>query len=193
LRTETDAKISLFIGIPVALILILTTKNNIESEMLSNITKAVSITLLIRMVYVKWLWKFLPEIIHGTPLIEGTWEGRFISNWQDPKTGSAATGLVNVRIIQPSLFEIKLRQSSNESESISFGELLAPESDGVFFLNFSFKNDPNAIARAKSPVNYGFAKYKLSNAGPNLSLEGNYFTDRQSAGTVTLQRTSCKP
>lgn len=161
-----------------------------QKELLNAITQAVSITILLRFVYVKWLWKWLPwlEYVHSVPYLEGVWSGVFQSTWQPPDGSPPPKGLIEVKISQPNMFTIKVTQKSGESISYSYGESFEHLEDDTIFLNYSYRNEPNASVRHRSQINYGTSRYRLERKNGTMTLKGAYFTDRKSTGDVELTR-----
>ncbi len=188
MKGSHDAKITSFIAILAFLVIGISKGNNFKAELWNAITTAVSITLLLRFIFMKWIWKFLPWLqkLHGVPLIEGRWNGTYSSTWVEDSTSIPATGPVEVVITQPNILTYKVTQKTAESMSHSFGETIETLEDGSIYLNFSFKNKPNATVRNRSQINYGAAQYLLEKNLSALTLNGNYFTDRKSTGSVSI-------
>jgi hypothetical protein len=189
MKSDLDVKITAGFGIAMFLAVGLLKGPKFSAEIFDAATKAVSLTVLARMLFVRWVWKWLPflERFHGVPNLEGSWKGTFESTFVPAAGGPASTGAVEVKIKQPDIFRLKLTQKTTESMSYSYGEVFETLDDGSVFLNFSFQNVPDATLRGHSPISFGSARYRLEGAGSSV-LVGNYWTDRQSTGKMTLQK-----
>lgn len=187
MKHEWDVKLTVGLAIVVFLILAAFKGPDFSKEILSIISSTISITFIGRFIFIKWIWKWLPflECIHGIPKIEGNWSGTFESTWRPSPDAPPATGPIEVKITQPDIYHIKLTQKSGESLSHSYGEVFETLEDGSIFLNFSYKNVPNADVRERSQISFGSARYQLEREG-SAKLSGNYWTDRKSTGKITV-------
>lgn len=90
-------------------------------------------------------------------------------------------------IVQPDMFTIRVLRNSDESGSASFGEELSKDDDGTWKLYYSYRSEPNALVRDRSPISYGTAR--LRTARNDLkALKGDYWTDQKTTGVLTLAR-----
>ena len=139
------------------------------------------------LLFIHWLWKYLPfqEFLTKTPLIQGTWKGKFYSNWRD-ENDNKVSGDVTIIIRQPDLFTLKINQNTQESDSKSISEAIQYE-DGNTFLIYTFLNEPQQKFREKSQIHYGSARLCLFKENKNLRLKGRYWTDRESTGDIELE------
>jgi hypothetical protein len=184
-----DVKLTVGFGIVIFLLLAALKGPDFSKEILNIISKTITFTFIGRLIFIKWVWKFLPflERIHGIPLIEGKWRGKFESTWRPSPEAPVATGPIEVKITQPDIYHIKLTQKSGESLSHSYGETFETLEDGSIFLNFSYKNVPNADVRDRSQISFGSSRYLLERDSI-FKLSGNYWTDRKSTGKVEVTR-----
>ncbi|MFP5520408.1 MAG: hypothetical protein ACLGGX_10930 [Bdellovibrionia bacterium] len=182
-----DVKLTIGLATIIFLLLAIIKGEAFAKELFGIISQTISYTFLVRLVFIKWIWKWLPflEFIHGTPKIEGKWAGTFESTWRPSPDAPPATGPIEVKITQPDIYHIKLTQKSGESLSHSYGEVFETLEDGSIFLNFSYKNVPNADVRDRSQISFGSARYQLERDG-SYKLSGNYWTDRKSTGKITV-------
>lgn len=185
-----DVQLTAFISIGVFLIFLV--KNGFMSgkELWNAVSSSVSIAIFARLVFLKYAWKYFPllEKLHKVPMMEGRWEGHYDSTWKPTPDSPPATGPIHVDIVQPDLYTIKITQRSGESISTSYGETIEVQDGGAIFLNFSYRNDPNAQVRERSQMSYGTARYELIRDGKTWKLVGNYFTDRKSTGHISLTK-----
>jgi len=190
MKDESAVKATAFIAIISFIGVVLYKGANFQKELYDVITQAVSITVALRYVYVKWAWKWcsLLEKLHSVPCLEGMWHGQFQSTWTSPDGSVPSKGTVEVKITQPNMFNIKIIQKTSESNSYSFGESFEHEADGSIFLNFSYRNEPKASIRDRSQISYGTSRYKLERNGDKATLAGSYYTDRKTTGDVELEK-----
>lgn len=190
MKDESAVKATAFIAILSFIGVALYKGTDFQKELLDAITQAVSITVALRYVYVKWAWKWCSffERLHAVPCLEGQWSGTFQTTWQPADGSSPPKGSIDVKITQPDIFTIKITQQSGESNSYSFAESFEHEVDGSIFLNFSYRNDPKASVRNRSQISYGTSRYKLERSKDKATLSGSYYTDRKTTGDVELQK-----
>ncbi|MCO5114327.1 MAG: hypothetical protein M9899_09130 [Bdellovibrionaceae bacterium] len=182
-----DVKMTIGLAAIVFIILSFVKGQTFLEELIGVISQTISYTFIIRLIFIKWVWKYIPflEIIHGIPYLEGKWTGTFESTWRPSPDAPCATGSIEVKITQPDIHCIKITQKSGESLSHSYGEVFETLEDGSIFLNFSYKNVPNADVRDRSQINFGSARYQLERDS-SYKLSGNYWTDRKSTGKITV-------
>lgn len=190
MKDESAVKATAFIAILSFICVALYKGANFQQELVDAITQAVSITVALRYVYVKWAWKWNPffEKLHSVPCLEGQWDGGFQTTWQSTDGAISPKGSIYVQITQPDMFTIKITQQSGESCSYSFAESFEHEVDGSIFLNFSYRNEPKATVRDRSQISYGTSRYKLERSKDKFTLKGSYYTDRKTTGDVELER-----
>lgn len=189
MKHSWDVKLTIGFGIVIFLLLGFLKGPEFSKEILNIISTSITVTVFGRLAFIKWIWKWLPflEVIHGVPNIEGKWSGSFESTWRPSPEAPPATGPIEVKITQPDIYHIKLTQNSGESLSHSYGEVFETLDDGSLFLNFSYKNVPNADVRDRSQISFGSARYLLERDGV-FKLSGNYWTDRKSTGKITVSK-----
>ena len=185
-----DVQLTAFISIGFFLLFLVKNGFMTGKELWNAVSSSVSFAIIGRLIFLKYVWKYIPllEKIHKVPILEGSWEGVFESTWRATPESPPATGAIQVEIVQPDLYTIKITQRSGESVSTSYGETIEVQEGGAIFLNFSYRNDPNAQVRDRSHMSYGTARYEVIRDGRSHRLVGNYFTDRKSTGHIKLTR-----
>lgn len=185
MKHQWDVKLTIGFAIVIFLILAAFKGPDFSKEILNIISSTISVTVLGRLIFIKWVWKWLPflERIHGVPNVEGKWNGKYESTWRPSPDAPVATGPIEVKITQPDIYHIKVTQRSGESISHSYGEVFETLEDKSVFLNFSYENIPDANVRERSQISFGSARYLLERDG-SYKLSGNYWTDRKSTGKV---------
>ena len=153
----------------------------------SQISTTISINAIIWLVFVKWIWKwrlFYPWLV-PYPNLEGKWSGQLLSTYDDPNGEEIATEIS----IHQTFFNIQVKIKTGESRSHSISARFDIDKDrGFERLIYSYMNTPNADVRERSEIHHGttmlnFEGFKVDN------LEGNYWTDRKTTGTIAVSKT----
>jgi hypothetical protein len=191
MRSDLDVKVTAGIGIFVFLALLIFKGTDVFKDIVSVASTAISITVFVRYLFVKWIWKYpvirFLEPLHKVPIIEGEWAGEIEStgNLQTPSDRNRVT--VSVKIRQPDIHTVRVIRSSDESSSRSFNESIEVFDDGSTVLTYSYRSEPIAAVRDRSPISYGTAKLTLRRESP-LRLEGDYWTDQKTTGRMSITR-----
>lgn len=145
---------------------------------------AVSVTLL---VFDRWLWHW--PIFRGwlinRPFLRGTWRAELISGWIDPTTGKATPPIHAFMVVRQTASTLSFRLITQESRSETVSAGVEPCKDGAFEITCAYRNKPKATYRHRSEVHYGAMLLEADTASP-VRLEGEYWTDRKTTGTVSL-------
>lgn len=187
MKSELDAKITIGLGIAIFLLLAALKGPKFSEDILSVASSAISATVIFRFLFIKWIWKWIPFAICRVPFLEGEWKGGVESTGNDKTPADRTQVKVDVSIIQPDMFSVKVIRRSDESASTSFGEILTNESDGTVELLYSYRSEPNAMVRDRSPISYGTARLR-TNLKDLESLKGDYWTDQKTTGVLSLKR-----
>lgn len=186
---RTYAFVILGLAFFVYVVLFLITQN-LESidyhKALTHISTTISINILIWLIFVSWAWKwkiFYPWLV-SFPNLSGEWSGYLKSNWGDRKGEEILT---HVSISQ-TFFNLQIRIKTGESRSYSIGASFDIDKErGFQQLFYSYLNTPKSSVRERSEIHYGstlvfFEGFKVT------ELEGEYWTDRESAGEIHLSK-----
>ncbi|SRR5260221_417404 len=177
-----------FIAIWVLLILLSTRTLSISWEAVKLLPEVVTIYTILYLIFVKWAWRlsFLQGWLVPFPDLEGTWQGTLQSTWQNPETGSAPPPIPIILVIKQSFETISCVLYTKESSSYSTAALLSEEDDsGIKRLSYVYTNTPELTARGRSPIHDGAAILKIITT-PVRSLQGEYWTNRKTTGTISL-------
>ena len=153
-----------------------------HSSLFGDISKTVSIFVFVFFVYSKWLWKKSPFIkFLPFPYLGGIWQGELKSTYEDDMT-------IKLRVeIKHSLFHPYLKMYTDESHSISNSfSFNIDEDKGIRQIIYTYQNNPKATERHHSSIHYGAAVLNFNEKG-NF-MEGNYWTDRKTTGTIELTK-----
>jgi len=145
----------------------------------------VGIVGILLLLFDKWLWK-LP-VIHSLfvpfPDVSGTWKGQIVSSWKDAKTGEQREPIDAFLVIYQTYSSINIRMITKESKSDLLSGNIIQNQSGSDKIAGIYNNFPNLLIRDKSPIHYGGLLLEINN-GEKTILEGEYWTDRDTKGTL---------
>ncbi len=160
-----------------------------RKSIFSAATGAVGYTSILTIFFSKWAWKWKVlrslEKIHKVPVLEGNWEGTFESLGNAKTPADRRTGKVTVEISQPSIYTVRVVLHTDETDSRSLGEQIIYSNDGSTQLLYTYLSEPKTTVRPRSAISFGSAKLNYY-CKEDCKLEGNYWTDQQTAGTLNL-------
>lgn len=150
----------------------------------SYVVSGVSFALLL---WERWLWSwwlFRPWLT-TRPDMRGTWKGDLVSSWVDPVTKQGRGEIEAYLVIRQTYSTIDVRLLTAESGSISLSASIVDDSQGVNTLAVVYRNTPRVLLRSRSPIGHGGMLLYLSGS-PVHQLHGEYWTDRNTKGELTL-------
>jgi hypothetical protein len=134
-----------------------------------------------------WLWKF--RIFRGwlvkRPLIGGTWKVEMISDWVSDEDDERKTHITGYMVVNQTLSTLTMRQLTTESTSSLIGTELICSPEKIYCVSGVYLNIPRLAVRGRSAIHYGALWLEVSEDTPP-SLTGHYWTDRKTAGSITL-------
>lgn len=132
-----------------------------------------------------WRWKWLQGWLVPFPDLNGTWEGKLKTNWtnSDGKTPEPISVILTIR---QSFGHISCVMRTAEMESHSYAEGFCIDRERqVRQLCYSYTSRPSVSLRDRSTPHDGTMLFNILGQ-PIQKLEGEYWTQRQTTGTVTL-------
>jgi len=152
-------------------------------------SKVVGILVIVLFLFDKWLWKF--PIIHSffVPFsdVSGTWNGQIISSWKDEKTGNPIEPIDAFLVIYQTYSFINIRMITKESKSDLLSGNIIQNPAGPEKIAGVYNNIPNLLVREKSPIHFGGLLLEI-HTGDNTVLNGEYWTDRGTKGTLHFDK-----
>ena len=138
-------------------------------------------------IFTAWLWRWKP--LQGWlipfPDLNGTWQGYTQTNWRDAE-GQTPDPIPTILTIKQSFGQMSCVMRTGEMESHSYLEGFCIDKDAqVRQLCYSYTSRPKASLRERSTPHDGSILFNIIGA-PVHKLEGEYWTQRQTTGTVTL-------
>jgi hypothetical protein len=156
-------------------------------EFLKPLPKIVGFDLTLIWLFTKWWWKW--KIWRGWlvpfPDLNGTWLGTIQSTWEKEPGVRLAPIPVMLTVKQTfGYMNCVMRTGEATSNSYIAGFRIVEEHQERE-LCYSYVGTPSAVARSRSAVHYGSIRLTIT-GDPATKLQGDYWTDRKTTGTVTL-------
>jgi hypothetical protein len=147
-------------------------------HLLSYLPSAAAIGLII---FDNWIWR-TPWILklHARPRLHGLWR---VELRPDPLSRGPITAYM---VVEQSFWSVCLTQLTQESASHSKATAYVRRpGTKQQTLSFTYENEPRREHLPRSPRHVGACELNLS-AGSPISLTGTYYTDRFTAGEMSL-------
>lgn len=133
-----------------------------------------------------WSWRCLQGWFVLRPDLRGTWRVKIESEWRNRQRRAMSQPVHGYMVIRQSLTTLNMRLITPESSSRIEAHRVVREEDGVYKVAAVFVNEPKLELRGKrSEIHYGAMILQIL-GGPPTSLEGHYWTDRDSRGAMTV-------
>lgn len=142
-------------------------------ELLDALSYSVSFSTFISYCYSKFLWRYNP--LESTPRLMK----KYVAKLNYVYNGKRYTKKVDI-VINQDLFSVKVCMKSNESFSKAVTANIYQEQN-VWYLTYTYINEPSQMVRDRSRIHYGTCKLNLSDIN---NIQGEYFTDRLSCGDI---------
>lgn len=136
----------------------------------------------------RWLWRlpFLRGWFVQRPDVTGTWRVNLTSEWVNAKTGEKVAPIDCYMAVKQTLSTLNMRLLTPESSSWFIAHNITLSDDDVYQIAGVYINKPKLPLRGeRSEIHYGAVLLDIQGA-PAKSLEGDYWTDRNSRGTIRL-------
>ena len=147
-----------------------------------------TIASLLVVAYEKWLWKW-PFVLrlHSKPHLSGLWR---VTLQPDPDSHIPVGGnrgpIEAYVVIEQTLWTICVRQYTKESQSNSLAATFFKRFDtSQQTLSFTYDNEPKRRHQSRSPRHVGACELYVTGGAPT-SMSGKYFTDRFTAGEISM-------
>jgi hypothetical protein len=184
-------QLSTLIGIIAALwaFLLILAGNSITMDFFRPLSTVTGILVILLLIFDKWLWKL--SILHpwfvSIPDVSGTWNGKIISSWKDEKTGNPIEPIDAFLVIYQTYSSINIRMITKESKSDLLSGNIVQNQAGPDKIAGIYNNIPDLLVRDKSPIHYGGLLLEI-HTGERTVLEGEYWTDRDTKGTLRFDK-----
>ncbi len=151
------------------------------------IPKVVTADLLLIGFFMKWgwRWKWLRGWLVPFPDLNGTWQGQIQTNWKDAQ-GKTPGPIPVILTVNQTFGRISCVMRTAEMESHSYVEGFCIDKERqIRQLCYSYASKPKASLRDRSTPHDGTILLNIIGK-PVKKLEGEYWTQRQTIGTITL-------
>lgn len=138
-----------------------------------------------------WHWRIFNGWLVNRPYVQGTWKVTLKSDWKNPESGEQISPIDAFLVIRQTGSDISLRLFTTESRSETVSSGIETCKDGTFEISCTYRNKPGAEFRHRSEVHYGAMILFVDQKSPG-SVEGDYWTDRKTTGTVLLTERKAK-
>jgi hypothetical protein len=151
------------------------------------IPTVVTVDLLIVGIFMKWLWrwKHLQGWLIPFPDLNGTWQGYIQTNWKNEE-GKTPGPIPTILTVKQSFGRMSCVMRTAEMESYSYlADFCIDKDSQIRRLCYSYTSKPKAALRDRSTPHDGTILFNIIGS-PVRKLEGEYWTQRTTTGTVTL-------
>ncbi len=151
------------------------------------IPKVVTADLLLVAFFMKWgwRWRLLKGWLVPFPDLNGSWTGHIQTNWKDAR-GKTPSPIPVMLTIKQAFGHLSCVMRTAEMVSYSYTEGFCIDRERqVRQLCYSYTSKPKTNLRDRSSPHDGSILFNIIGE-PVRKLEGEYWTQRQTTGTVTL-------
>lgn len=132
-----------------------------------------------------WRWTFLQDWLVPFPDLNGTWQGHIQTDWRN-QNGCKPGPIPVILTIKQTFGRISCVMRTAEMESHSYVEGFSIDTrEQIRRLVYSYTSNPKVGLRARSTPHDGTILFRII-GNPVNKLEGEYWTQRKTTGTVTL-------
>jgi hypothetical protein len=132
-----------------------------------------------------WRWKRLQGWLIPFPDLNGTWQGHIQTSWKDAE-GKTLGPIPTILTIKQSFLKMSCVMQTDEMESHSYLEgFCIDKGTQIRRLCYSYTSRPKALLRERSTPHDGTMLFNIIGSHVH-KLEGEYWTQRQTVGTITL-------
>lgn len=165
----------------------------VELRWLGSLTTVVPVVLVLLGVFDNWLWKsrWLSGWFTNRPVLCGTWQVVLQTEWVDPITGTTPGPITCYMAVRQTFSTLSMRLMTLESSSWLIAHNIVRSNDGVYQVAGVYMNRPQLKQRGessekRSEIHYGALLLDVQGR-PATSLQGHYWTDRRTRGTMQFR------
>ncbi len=129
-----------------------------------------------------WRWPVFRTLLSDRPILVGAWQVEIESSFVDEATGQQKM-VEAYYLIRQTYLHLSIRVITKETISKTQCAQLVKSEDGEWMLQGTFLDTPAVLLRDRSAIHYG-AFWLLLTGNPVSSFRGQYWTDRDTKGTV---------
>lgn len=133
-----------------------------------------------------WAWSIFQSWYVKRPDIRGTWQVKLQSNWINPETNEGIPPIIAYIAVRQTLTTLSLRLMTPESKSCLIAHSIEFGDDGVYRIAGIYRNEPRVELQGdRSEIHHGSLLLEVYGTPPT-SMEGHYWTDRGTRGTMSI-------
>jgi hypothetical protein len=133
-----------------------------------------------------WSWLIFRGWLVKRPDLRGTWKATLRSDWNDPNSNQASGPIEAYVVVRQTLTTLSMRLFSDKSRSVLVAHSIENEPDGLFSLSAVYRNSPKIqFEGPQGAIHHGALLIEVHEVKPK-HLEGHYWTDRGTCGTIEL-------
>ncbi|HEY1724547.1 MAG TPA: hypothetical protein VGF89_03920 [Steroidobacteraceae bacterium] len=160
---------------------------DVSTQWFQPFSKVLGTLMILLSLFDMWLWKwriFHPWLVKR-PVLNGTWRAELKSNWINPATERGIPPIAGFMVVRQTFSRLSLRLITQESGSEVVGAEVIRSDDGMYSVFGVYRNEPRQSVRHRSAIHYGGMVLKVAGSPPD-TMEGHYWTDRNTAGEIIL-------
>ena len=144
-------------------------------------------------IFDSWLWRMGPiKGLVKRPDLNDTWKGTLTSFRADGSGQEVAHAPIPIfLVIRQTYLDLSITLLSEESRSRSIAGLVQVNHPDDYTVYYHYTNLPRLPFRDRSPEHSGGARLDIAGVSPSV-INGEYWTDRRTRGTFTVNRASKK-
>jgi hypothetical protein len=134
-----------------------------------------------------WSWRIFYGWYVNRPDIRGTWKVELESDWVEPNTNLSLPTIAGYAVVHQTLTSLSILLMTKESRSRLIANSIELEGDGLYKLAAIYRNEPKIELQGnRSEIHFGAILLEIY-GNPPTSLEGHYWTDRHTRGSMKLK------
>lgn len=159
----------------------------VELAWLKHLSIVVPVLLVALGAFDRWLWKqpWLNGWFANRPVLCGTWRVELKAERVNPPTSVKPAPIICYMAVRQTFSSLSMRLMTSESTSELVAERILVAADGVSKVVGVYVNQPKLSVRDRSEIHYGGLLLEVQGDPPS-ALEGSYWTDRDTRGTMHL-------
>ena len=121
----------------------------------------------------------------NTPVVIGTWRGQLKTFWKT-EAGETPPPTTVYLTVRQTATTVRVRLLTEESASEQVAGTITTTDSGYPAISYTYRNEPDLEQRrTKSQIHYGAALLRIEGR-PATGLDGHYWTDRESWGSLRI-------
>ncbi len=152
--------------------------------------KVVSIDLVLHAFFVSFLWKLpiFKNWLVPFPNLNGTWKGQICTTWIDPETCETPAAIPAILTIKQSFLNVSCVMRTAEMTSRSLvSSFVLDKQNQLERLVYTYDSNPIETVKERSPQHCGTMSFEIVREQKKTKLEGGYWTDRKTTGTIEMR------